>query len=140
MNNSADTPAPHAYTEGFLQQDYDTVISSLRNDPGQAKLVFGSLHTTLLHAAAYDGKADIAELLIRLGADVNCREANGRTPLHDAANNGHLAVIEVLLRNGADIEAIDNGRMTPLMWGKISRSGKKEEVVELLIKHGAKDQ
>lgn len=140
MNISAETPDPHAYTEGFLQQNYDAVMESLKNDPEQAKLTFGSLHTTLLHAAAYDGKADIAEYLIRLGANANCREENGRTPLHDAANNGHLAVIEVLLRNGADIEARDNGGMTPLMWGKISRSGRKDRVVELLLRHGAKNE
>jgi ankyrin repeat protein len=140
MDDIAKIPDPHAYTEGFLQQDYDTVLSSLRSDPGQARLVFGSLHTTLLHAAAYDGRADIAELLIQLGANVNCREANGRTPLHDAANNGHLAVIDLLIKNGADIEAKDNGGMTPLMWGKISRSGRKDQVVEMLLQHGVKNE
>src|SRR4051812_40932026 len=62
-----EVPAPPAYTEGFLQQDYDYVASSLREDPGQALLNFGNLRTTLLHAACYDGRADLAEQLIRLG-------------------------------------------------------------------------
>lgn len=131
-------PDPPAYTEGFLQQDYEKVLASLRDDPNQASLAFGNLHTTLLHAACYDGKADIAELLIRLGADVNAREVNGRTPLHHAANNGHLDVIDVLVRNGADLEAKDIEGMTPLMWAAISRSGIKEQLVERLLQHGAK--
>jgi len=85
---------------------------------------------------AYDGQAQIVELLIQSGADVNALEINGRTPLHDAANGGHLDVIDVLVRNGADLEAKDNEGMTPLMWGKISRSGRSEQVVEKFLQHG----
>lgn len=125
-------PEPPAYTEGFLRQDYDRVVSSLREDPGQAALRFGLLQTTLLHAACYDGRADIAELLLQLGADVDAREVNGRTALHDAANNGHLEVIDVLLRHGARLDAEDSQGMTPLMWGEISRSGRSSEVVAKL--------
>jgi ankyrin repeat protein len=132
-----DLPEPVAYTEGFLQQDYERVLSSLREDPSQATLSFGFLRTTLLHAASYDGRADIAELLIQLGADVHAREVNGRTPLHDAANNGHLEVIDVLIRHGARLDAIDGEGMTPLMWGTISRSGRKQEVVAKLKGYGA---
>ncbi|MCE9553204.1 MAG: ankyrin repeat domain-containing protein [Planctomycetes bacterium] len=131
-------PEPPAYDEGVLQQDYKKVRASLHADPSQATLVFGNLNTTLIHAASYDGEADIAELLIQLGADVNARETNGRTPLHHAAYNGHLDVIDVLVRNGADLVAKDNSGMTPLMWGKISRSGRKEQVVNKLLHYGAK--
>ena len=120
-----EVPDPIAYTEGFLRQDYERVVSSLREDPSQAALSFSPLRTTLLHAACYDGRADIAELLIQLGADVHAREVNGRTPLHDAANNGHLEVIDVLVRHGASLNTRDNEGMTPLMWGKISRSGRR---------------
>ena len=131
------TPAPVAYTEGFLQQDYERVPSSLREDPGQAALSFGLLHTTLLHAACYDGRADIAELLLRLGADVNAREVNGWTPLHLAAGNGHLDVIDILARHGADIEAVDEHGMTPLMCGAISRTSNSRQIVEKLRHYGA---
>jgi ankyrin repeat protein len=131
-------PDPPAYTEGFLRQDYEKVMESLNADPSQATLSFGDLHTTLLHAAAYDGKAEIAKLLLQLGADVNAREVNGRTPLHHAANNGHLDVIDVLVCHGTDIEAKDNGGMTPLMWGRISRSGRSQQVVEKLLQYGAR--
>lgn len=128
---------PPAYTEGFLQQDYERVIASIQEDPTQATLSFSPLHTTLLHAACYDGRADIAEMLIAMGADVHAQEVNGRTPLHDAANNGHLEVIDVLIRHGANLNAQDGQGMTPLMWGEISRSGRKQEIVAKLRSYGA---
>ncbi len=129
---------PPAYTEGFLRQDYEGVMESLVSDPDQALMVFGLNNTTLLHAAAYDGKPRIVEFLLDHGADVRAQETNGRTPLHDAANNGHLEVIDLLVRAGADLEAKDIQGMTPLMWGQISRTGRKDEIVALLLKLGAK--
>jgi len=55
-------PEPPAYTEGFLEQNYEKVMESLQYNPSQASLCFGTLHTTLLHAAAYDGKAYIVKV------------------------------------------------------------------------------
>lgn len=130
-------PDPIAYAKGFARQDYDFVIASLREDPSQATLSFSKLQTTLLHAACYDGRADIAEFLIELGANVHACEVNGRTPLHHAANNGHLNVIEVLIRHGAGLQVKDSVGMTPLMWGEISRSGQKQQVVDMLKSYGA---
>ncbi|MES2789669.1 MAG: ankyrin repeat domain-containing protein [Planctomycetota bacterium] len=138
-NNDNGNPYPPAYEEGFLRQDYDRVVASLNEDPNQAKLSFGIRNTTLLHAAAYDGKADIVKLLLALGANVNARHTNGRTPLHLAANKGYLDVIEILVRNGADIEAKDEEGMTPLMWGIISRSARNDQIVSLLLSLGAKN-
>jgi hypothetical protein len=48
-----DMPEPSAYPEGFHQQDYDRVVSSLREDSSQPTLSFGLLHMTLLHTACY---------------------------------------------------------------------------------------
>lgn len=128
---------PLAYTEGFLQQDYERVIASIQADQTQAVRSFSPLRTTLLHAACYDGRADIAEMLIGMGADVHAQEVNGRTPLHEAANNGHLDVIDVLIRYGAKLDTKDGQGMTPLMWGEISRSGRKQEIVDKLKSYGA---
>ena len=132
-------PEPPAYCMGFLQQDYEEVLRSLRDDASQALFSFGYTNTSLLHAAAYDGRPEIVEVLLKLGSDINARETSGRTPLHHAANHGHIDVIDILLRNGADIEARDGEGLTPLMWGKMSRSGRSDEVVEKLRNYGAKD-
>lgn len=135
MHDEHISPDPPAF-EGFLQQDYSNVIESLTQDPRQATVVFGDIETTLLHAASYDGQTAIIELLIELGADVNAKESNGRTPLHHAANNGHLEVIELLVRCGADLEASDGEGMTALKWAKISRTGRKKEIVAKLVALG----
>lgn len=130
-------PAPAAYTEGVLEQNWDRVVSSLREDPSQALLAFSNLNTTLLHAACYDGRVDITELLISLGAEVDAREVGGRTPMHHAANNGHVEVIDVLVRHGANLELKDNAGMTALMWANISRSARRSECITSLEGHGA---
>lgn len=45
-----------------------------------------------LHEACNHGWLEVAELLLRAGADVNARGLDDDTPLHDAAINGHSKV------------------------------------------------
>ena len=136
--DDADTEGPDAYVEGFMQFDRERILSSLRDAPSQAALSWGNSRWTLLHACCYEeGWPDVAEVLVRLGADVNARDHVGRTPMHHAANLGQLAVIEVLARAGADLSIRDEEGMTPLMWGEISRTGRNREVIAMLRAHGA---
>ena len=46
------------------------------------------------------GHAEAAELLIKLGADVNVRQEDGGTPLHVAVTLGRVELTELLLDNG----------------------------------------
>jgi ankyrin repeat protein len=131
-------PEPVAYTEGFMREDYERVAWSLREDPSQAILSFGERRTTLLHAACYDGRVDLAESLIGLGADIHAREVDGTTPLHRAAANAQLDVITLLLRHGADPNAQAESGVTPIMLAKVSRTSDSREAVELLRRHGAR--
>ncbi|KAJ3320367.1 Set3 complex subunit with deacetylase activity, meiotic-specific repressor of sporulation proteins, partial [Gonapodya sp. JEL0774] len=58
---------------------------------------------TPLHEACLSGRTEVAELLLKRGADVTAAALeSGDTPLHDAAENGHVGAVEVLLRHGAD--------------------------------------
>lgn len=58
--------------------------------------------TPLMYAAAHN-IAEVAQLLIRAGADVNARTLAGWTPLMYAARNrAHPEVLELLLNAGAD--------------------------------------
>jgi len=48
---------------------------------------------------------EIAELLIKHGADVNAKQENNITPLHLAAKNGQPAMLKLLIDNKADAHA-----------------------------------
>ena len=67
-----------------------------------------------LHWACAVSNYDIADLLIKNGADVNAKQMQGVTPLHSAAHNGQTKLAKLLIDRGADINAkMDNGQ-TPL--------------------------
>jgi len=88
---------------------------------------------TLLHAAAGEGRAKAAELLINRGASVNAKTKRGLTPLHDASFEGREEVTELLLKRGADVNARAGDGSTPLAMA-LSRG--HEKLAELLRKHG----
>ena len=58
--------------------------------------------------AAYEGNTVEVQSLIETGADVNEKDASGRTALMIAANRGHTYVVQLLLERGADAGVRDN--------------------------------
>ena len=56
--------------------------------------------TELLHGAIRDGKVLVAELLVKLGADIN-KSYDGKTPLAHAASLEDPSIATILLSNGA---------------------------------------
>jgi ankyrin repeat protein len=87
-----------------------------------------------LMLAALKGHQELAEKLIKKGADVN---KTGWAPLHYAATNGHLALISLLLENNAYIDAESPNGTTPLMMAAMYGTA---AAVKLLLEEGADPQ
>lgn len=66
------------------------------------------------------GNIDEIKRLVRLGADIEGKDENGKAPLHWATLYGKTKAIAELVRLGADIEAKDENVKTPLHWASIS--------------------
>ena len=122
---------------------------------------------TPLHQASYSGNVDAQQYLLDRGADIEARTSINFTPLFWAVSKGHVEsvrtllgrgartdgphdtsrhgtvlhlgvgegnfeVVRLLLEHGADVNAPDRWGETP------SQLTKKQEILELLSKYGAK--
>jgi ankyrin repeat protein len=86
-----------------------------------------------LHSACAISNFEIAELLIKYGANVNAAQIQGSTPLHSATHNGAILLTRLLLENGADINSkMDNGQ-TPL---SMATERNHKEISDLLRTFG----
>ncbi len=89
---------------------------------------------TALSWAIFTGAVEIAEQLIKAGADVNAKNRDGGTSLHEAAFMGRDRIARILLQNGADIDAMDDNGQTPLNRAQADWTGIYERVMELQVK------
>uniref|UniRef100_A0A0D6R1J6 non-specific serine/threonine protein kinase n=1 Tax=Araucaria cunninghamii TaxID=56994 RepID=A0A0D6R1J6_ARACU len=72
---------------------------------------------TALHVAACEGRKDVVALLLRRGADVNCKDRWGSTPLADAIHYKNHEVCKLLEESGACLPTapmhVTNSREVP---------------------------
>jgi len=79
---------------------------------------WGALMKAAYNADLDRGFADVAQVLIDAGANVEAPIGYGVRPLMLAAGYGETAVVETLLRAGADVLARNEGGLTALMMVK----------------------
>lgn len=89
---------------------------------------------TALSWAIFTGSVEIAEQLVKAGADVNAKNRDGGTSLHEAAFMGRDRIARILLQNGADMDAMDDNGQTPLNRAQADWTGIYERVMELQVK------
>jgi len=90
-----------------------------------------------LHGAVSNSDIEACKELLRIGADVNEKDEEGRSALHFACGYGELQCAEFLIKNGADVDILDNSSNSPLHYA--AGYGEKKSV-ELLLKHKAKKE
>jgi ankyrin repeat protein len=98
----------------------------------------GHYDETALLQAAFWGRLEIAEMLIKRGARVNAKAARGVVPLHEAARMGHVDLARLLVKHGADANAKDDDGKTPLDWAEAGPYEVPPEMVQLLRDPGGK--
>ena len=93
----------------------------------------GMYGNTLLHKAVLGGQYEVAEALVRGGANINSHNRLGHTPLHSAVNERNIALVEFLLKAGAAVNS-NSATGTPLHEA-VAKGDLR--IVEMLIKAGA---
>ena len=123
QHGGQDTIAPDTTIhEAIRQGDLEKTRALLRNSPHMTNSKDNNGQTPL-HVAAYNGKKDVAQLLLANRAKVNATDNDGQTPLHLAVqtplriavyNDRNKDVAQLLLANKANVNARDNDGNTPL--------------------------
>mmetsp|Transcript_138095 Transcript_138095/g.240173 ORF Transcript_138095/g.240173 Transcript_138095/m.240173 type:complete len:248 (-) Transcript_138095:16-759(-) len=87
-----------------------------------------------LAAAAWKGDAELVQELLEEGADMEVKDASGRTVLALAAIRQKPDIMNLLIEKKANVDAKDDGGISALMWA--ARDGHANEV-EILADAGA---
>eukprot|EP01135_Chromosphaera_perkinsii_P003434 Nk52_evm3s243 gene=Nk52_evmTU3s243 len=130
----------HAAATGNLQK----LKISLKLLRSGVNSTAGSLAQTALHKSAKYGHIKCALYLLEAGADIEFRDAEGRTALAIAAFFGEMEMVKLLISNGANVDSQDNKKKNIVMHalyslrpgeGKSPKGGQHEESQLELIKN-----
>lgn len=85
-----------------------------------------------------DTYGEIAQMLLKEGAKVNCAASDGSTPLQLAAKFGTLERVRLILEYNADVNRADKTGWTPLHRAlQNDNENDREPIARLLLEHGA---
>ena len=89
---------------------------------GQDDNGYTALHWNADMGCAPGDRETIVTILLDHGAEVEARDAQGRTPLFVAASSGSAQIVRALVLAGANVNARSNSGATPLMLAASSGS------------------
>eukprot|EP00794_Sanderia_malayensis_P016594 gene16594-18283_t len=92
--------------------DKDTVERVLKKDRQAANVKNGV--TSPLQIACHKGYLEIAEMMLRYGADIHYLDNDGDTALHYAAIGSSLELVKLLIRNKAALDLQNKKSLTAL--------------------------
>ncbi len=88
----------------------------------------------LIYAAMKNHNPRVLSVIVKAGADVNCRGRGGITPLMGAGANRNPAIAQKLLEAGAEVNQRDEIGRTPIMFAAWNEN---PDVVRVLVEKGA---
>ena len=122
-------PVPHGEARP-VEQEYE-IVELLLDNGVDVNAGGGGKSAVALHIAANRGDEylGMVELLLDLGAKIDVRDSNRRTPLHLAASRNARGVVELLIERGAKLDATDKDGKTPC---DVAQEYQSTEVSEVL--------
>ncbi len=90
--------------------------------------------STALMFAAFEGKAAVADVLLKAGADINHTNTKGHTALMSAAAHGYRNTVALLIDSGADPNVKDSEGVTAV---EFARDNEHEGIADLIAQAGA---
>ena len=90
---------------------------------------------TPVFLAFHTGRIELAEWLLKAGADVNIADASDTSILHHMAKDHRIDRAQLLLDHGASATRVNRYGSTPLIWA--IREPRNIEMVKLLTEYGA---
>lgn len=118
----------------FCQASSKDVQQKISMDRNRGAYEHEKNRATLLQAASFIGDAEIAEILLHHGADVNVEGGAVGSALKAAVKMGHEEIVRSLLLAGAGTDSIEISRTSAL---QIATQFGYENIVRLLIRSGA---
>ena len=122
----------------FCKEPKKNVTEELarRNVPINYNFIeFGNKSNLLMVASRESSSSEIIEALINMGADVNAKDAVGRTALMYAVLNPQFEITETLLEAGANVNIQDKNGETALIFA--SAHTLNPDIISFLIENGA---
>ncbi len=119
--------------EAALSGSLSSVISALKRG-AHLEYKTGIFEQTPLNVATHHYKWNVAELLLKRGADPNSADCDGETSLLKAAAAGNSEFICVILDAGAEIDLADEDGETPLI---VAAKKGHVDSVKILLERGA---
>jgi ankyrin repeat protein len=133
LGRDHETPLHISSFHGLLE---NTWLLLDRGAKADAKNVHGQtpLHVLCRNELFSNDNANVAQLLLQHGMDVNTRDKYQATPLHYASSCGNLKITLALLGNGANVNAKNANGRTPLHQVSLSSNpGDYHHLARLLL-------
>ena len=137
VNVDGVTPLMMAATKNRIEIA-KSLIEKKANVNAKSKEGMTALGSAIAGDSDGPGNIDVVKLLLEKGADVNVQTTVEKmTPIMIAVAKGDVAIVKELIGKGADVNLKADKGITALI---VAKKMKKQEVVDILLQAGAKDE